>query len=146
MDISKDKAAKYLGTALVSIAHLDFSHPCGQIDRKVIEQLKRYFEGEGCMNEDISNRVPVMIDNQTFHTGLEKLSAQTERRVVVLKKTICQSHQNRMGYRFPLRSSPPCPPSLIRCTPLSLGACVSWETSNRSDMAWSGIVAWRGMA
>jgi hypothetical protein len=74
MDISKDKAAKYLGTALVSIAHLTFPHPCRQIDRKVIEQLKRDFEGEGCLNEDISNGVPVMIDNETFHAGLEKLA------------------------------------------------------------------------
>jgi len=74
MDILKDKDAKYLGTALVSIAHLTFPHPCRQIDRKVVEQLKRDFEGEGCLNEDISNGVPVMIDNEAFYKGLEKLA------------------------------------------------------------------------
>jgi hypothetical protein len=39
--ISRDKLAKYKGSAQVSIAHLDFPYPCRQIDRKVIEQLKK---------------------------------------------------------------------------------------------------------
>jgi hypothetical protein len=50
--ISRDKLAKYKGLAEVSIAHLDFLHLCRQIDRKVIERLKRDFEGEGCIKDE----------------------------------------------------------------------------------------------
>jgi hypothetical protein len=56
--ISRDKLAKYKGTALISIAHLDFPHPSRQVDRKIIEQLKRDFEGEGCTKDEPTNRIP----------------------------------------------------------------------------------------
>jgi hypothetical protein len=71
--ISKDKLVKYKGTALISIAHLDFPHPCRQIDRKIIEQLKRDFEGEGCVREEPTNRIPAIIEDRTLQAGLEKL-------------------------------------------------------------------------
>ncbi|CZR66023.1 uncharacterized protein PAC_15923 [Phialocephala subalpina] len=62
--ISRDKLAKYKGTAQISIAHLDFPHPCRQVDRKVIKQLKRDFEA--------------IIDDPTLQAGLEKLATSVD--------------------------------------------------------------------
>ncbi|KAH8674430.1 hypothetical protein BGZ60DRAFT_403952 [Tricladium varicosporioides] len=76
--ISKDKLAKYKGSALVAIAHLAFPHPCRQVDRKIIEQLKRDFEGEGCKIEEPNNRIPAIIDDPTLQEVLEKLATSAE--------------------------------------------------------------------
>jgi hypothetical protein len=76
--ISTDKLAKYKGSAEVSIAHLDFPHPCRQIDRKVIERLKRDFEGEGCIKDKQINRIPAIIEDSILQIGLEKLAINTE--------------------------------------------------------------------
>ena len=43
--IARDKLAKYKGTAKVLIVHLDFPYPFRQENRKIVEQLKRNFEG-----------------------------------------------------------------------------------------------------
>jgi hypothetical protein len=76
--ISLDKLAKYKGSAKVSIAHLDFPHPCRQINIKVIEQLKRDFEGEGCIKDKQTNRIPAIIEDSILQTGLEKLAMNNE--------------------------------------------------------------------
>jgi hypothetical protein len=57
----------------VSIEHLAFSHPCRQIDTKVIERLIRDFEGEGCIKE--TNRIPAIIDDSTLYAALKKLAS-----------------------------------------------------------------------
>jgi hypothetical protein len=74
--ISNDKRAKYRGSAQVSIEHLDFPHPCRNIDTKVIERLIRDFEGEGCIQE--TNRIPAIIDDSILHAGLRKLAMTPE--------------------------------------------------------------------
>ena len=76
--IAKDKNAMYRGTARVSITHLDFPHTYRQIDRKVIAQLKRDFEGEGCNKDEPANRIPAIIDDATLKEGLEKLAISVE--------------------------------------------------------------------
>jgi hypothetical protein len=76
--ISRDKLAKYKGSAKVSIAHLDFPHPCRQINSRVIERLKRDFEGEGCIKDKQTNRIPAIIDDSILQIGLEKLAINTE--------------------------------------------------------------------
>jgi hypothetical protein len=45
--VYRDKLAKYLGSARVWITYLDFPYLSRQIDRRVIAQLKRDFDGEG---------------------------------------------------------------------------------------------------
>jgi Protein of unknown function (DUF3723) len=74
--ISADKLAKYRGSARVSIEHLEFPHPCRQIDTKVIKRLIRDFEGEGCIKE--TNRIPAIIDDSTLYAGLKKLAMSAE--------------------------------------------------------------------
>jgi Protein of unknown function (DUF3723) len=76
--ISRDKLAKYKGTAVVWIAHLHFPNPCRQVDRKVIKQLKRDFEGEGCIREKPTNWVPAIIDEPTLQAVLGNLATGAE--------------------------------------------------------------------
>lgn len=76
--VSKDKLAKYRGTAIVSISHLHFPHPCRQVDRKVVQQLKRDFEGEGCIKDIPKNPVPAIIDEPTLQAALKKLATSAE--------------------------------------------------------------------
>lgn len=73
-----DQLAKYRGSAKVWITHLDFPHPSRQIDRRVIEQLKRDFDGEGCIKDRADHRIPAIIDDSTLQEGLEKLAISTE--------------------------------------------------------------------
>jgi hypothetical protein len=47
-----------------------------QVDKRIIEQLKRYFEGQGCMSQ--SNRIPAIIDDSTLEAGLEGLAINAE--------------------------------------------------------------------
>jgi Protein of unknown function (DUF3723) len=74
--ISRDKLAKYKGTAQVPIENLDFPHPYRQIDASIIERLKRDFEGEGCIRT--TNRIPAVIDGTTLQAQLQKLTLETE--------------------------------------------------------------------
>lgn len=75
--IAQDKLAKYKGSAQVSITHLDFPHPCRQVDRRIVEQLKKDFEGQGCMRH--SNRVPAIIDDSILETALGDINTQSFR-------------------------------------------------------------------
>lgn len=59
------------------ITYLDFLYPCRLVNRRIIERLKRDFEGEGYI-KDKPNRVLAMIDDQTLQVGLEKLATTTE--------------------------------------------------------------------
>jgi hypothetical protein len=74
--ISRDKHAKYRGSAQVSIEHLDFPHPCRHIDINVIGQLIRNFEGEGCIKD--TNRIPAIINDSILYAGLNKLETSAE--------------------------------------------------------------------
>jgi hypothetical protein len=76
--ISSDKLTKYKGTALVLIAHLHFPFPCRQVDKKVVDQLKRDFEGEGGIKDLPINRVPAIIDQSILQAGLNKLATSPE--------------------------------------------------------------------
>ncbi|KAG0645121.1 hypothetical protein D0Z07_9209 [Hyphodiscus hymeniophilus] len=76
--VCRDKLAKYRGSAKVWISHLEFPHPSRQVDRRVIEQLKRDFDGEGCIKERANHRIPAVIDDSTLQVGLEKLSITAE--------------------------------------------------------------------
>jgi hypothetical protein len=76
--IASDKLAKFKGAARVSIQHLEFPHPTRQIDRRAIRQLVRDFEGEGCIREKPSHRIPIIIDNSILQAALEKLSLTAE--------------------------------------------------------------------
>ena len=74
--ISFDKQVNYKGTAQVRIANLDFPHPFRQINRRIIERLKRDFEGEGCIRR--TNRIPVVIDDTTLQAELQRLAIRPE--------------------------------------------------------------------
>ncbi|CZT53525.1 uncharacterized protein RSE6_15146 [Rhynchosporium secalis] len=76
--IAIDKLAKFKGAARVSIRNLEFPHPSRQIDRKAIRQLTREFDGEGCIREEQSHRIPAVIDASTLQAALEKLSLTAE--------------------------------------------------------------------
>ncbi len=76
--IASDKLAKFKGTARVPITHLDFPHPVREIDRKAIKQLIRDFEGEGCIREEPSHRIPAVIDDSILEEALEKISLTAE--------------------------------------------------------------------
>ena len=76
--IASDKLAKFKGAARVSIQHLEFPHPTRPIDRKAIRQLIREFDGEGCIREEASHRIPVVIDNSILQAALERLSLTAE--------------------------------------------------------------------
>ena len=71
--ITRDKLANFKGSCRIFIKHLEFPHPSRQIDSRIIEQLQRDFDGEGCLRDEPSNRVPVIIDDSTLQTGLNKL-------------------------------------------------------------------------
>jgi hypothetical protein len=74
--ISRDKVAKYKGTAQVPFENLSFPHPYRQIDRRIIERLKRDFEGEGCIKT--TNRIPAVIDDATLSAELQKLDVESD--------------------------------------------------------------------
>lgn len=76
--IASDKLAKFKGAARVSFQHLEFLHPTRQIDRKTIRQLIRDFDGEGCIREEPSHRIPIIADNSILQAALEKLSLTAE--------------------------------------------------------------------
>jgi hypothetical protein len=78
LKIANDKLAKFKGTARVSITHLDFPHPTRQIDEKIIRQLVRDFEGEGCIREEPSHRIPAVIDDSVLEEALEKIPLTAE--------------------------------------------------------------------
>jgi hypothetical protein len=90
--ISEDKHAKYKGTAQISIEHLDFPHPCRQVDKKIIEQLKRDFEGEGCIKDQPNNWIPAVIHDSTLQAALEKLATSTEKFKAASKEKPLQLH------------------------------------------------------
>lgn len=77
-NVSVDKLAKYKGTARISIDHLYFPHSCRQPDKRIVEQLKRDFEGEGCIKDQANNRIPAIIHDSILESGLEKLAISTE--------------------------------------------------------------------
>jgi hypothetical protein len=62
-EICRDKLAKFKGAARVYFTHLDFLYPNRQIDRRIIEQLKRDFDGEGYIRQEPKNRIPAIIDS-----------------------------------------------------------------------------------
>lgn len=76
--VYRDKLAKYLGSARVWITHLDFPYPSRQINRRIITQLKRDFDGEGCIKEQPDHRIPAVIDNSVLRAGLQRLAISTE--------------------------------------------------------------------
>lgn len=76
--IARDKLAKFKGTARVSIIHLDFPRPSRQVEKKVIDQLIRDFDGEGCIREEPSHRIPAMIEDSVLAVALRKLSISAE--------------------------------------------------------------------
>jgi hypothetical protein len=76
--IATDKLAKFKGAARVSFRHLEFPYPARQIDEKVIQQLLRDFDGEGCIREERSHWIPVVIDESILQTTLEKNSLTPE--------------------------------------------------------------------
>ena len=76
--ILNDKLAKFKGAARVMIEHLEFPHPIRQIDKKTIRQLVRDFDGEGCIREEPSHRIPVIMDNSILRAALEKISLTAE--------------------------------------------------------------------
>jgi Protein of unknown function (DUF3723) len=78
LKIANDKLAKFKGTARVSITHLDFPHPTRQIDDKIVKQLIRDFEGEGCIREEPSHRIPAVIDDSILEEALEKIPLTAE--------------------------------------------------------------------
>lgn len=76
--ITSDKLAKFKGTARVSITHLDFPHPARQIDEKIITQLVRDFEGEGCIREEPCHRIPAVMDDLVLEEALGQIPLTTE--------------------------------------------------------------------
>lgn len=76
--ISEDKSAKYMGTAEIFIKHLEFPHPCRKIDWKIVDQLVRDFDGEGCIRDQPVNRIPAVISNSILQEGLQKLAISAE--------------------------------------------------------------------
>jgi hypothetical protein len=76
--ILRDKLANFKGTARVAITHLEFPHPSRQIDRKIIEQLLRDFDGEGCRPEEPDHRIPAIIEDSVLQVALEKLSMSAD--------------------------------------------------------------------
>lgn len=71
--ILHDKLANFKGTARIAIKHLAFPHPSRQIDRKIIDQLLRDFEGEGCRPEEPDHRIPAIVDDLVLEAALEKI-------------------------------------------------------------------------
>ena len=76
--ICRDELANYKGSAQVWITHLDFPHPIRQIDRRVITQLKRDFDGEGCIKTRPEHRVPAVIGESMLQEALQKLAISSE--------------------------------------------------------------------
>ena len=76
--IASDKLAKFKGAARVSIQNLDFPHPIREVDQKVIDQLIRDFDGEGCIRAEPSHRIPAVIDNSILQAALQKISLTAE--------------------------------------------------------------------
>jgi hypothetical protein len=58
--------------------HIAFPSPSRPVDKKIIKQLQRDFGGEGCLREELSNRVPAIIDNLTLEGLLNKLGYNAE--------------------------------------------------------------------
>ncbi|KAH6719517.1 hypothetical protein BKA61DRAFT_473160, partial [Leptodontidium sp. MPI-SDFR-AT-0119] len=48
------------------------------IDRKAIRQLIRDFDGEGCIREEPSHRILIIINNSILQAALKKFSLTTE--------------------------------------------------------------------
>ena len=76
--ISRDKLANFKGSCKIFIKHLCFPNPARPVDEKIIEQLQRDFDGEGCLREEPNNRVPVIIDDLALQEGLNKLGYDAE--------------------------------------------------------------------
>jgi hypothetical protein len=76
--ILHDKLANFKGTARIAIKHLAFPYPSRQIDRKIIDQLLRDFEGEGCKPEEPDHRIPAVVDNSVLEAALAKLSMSVD--------------------------------------------------------------------
>jgi len=76
--IASDKLAKFKGAARVLIQHLDFPHPTRQVDKRAIRQLIKDFEGEGCIREESSHRIPAIMEDWTLQAALEKNSFTVE--------------------------------------------------------------------
>jgi hypothetical protein len=74
LKITSNKLAKFKGIARVWITYLDFPYPARQINKKIIRQLIRDFEREGCIQEEPSHRIPAVIDNLVLEEALEKIS------------------------------------------------------------------------
>ena len=76
--IASDKLAKFKGAARILIQHLEFPHSIRQIDRKAVRQLKRDFDGEGCIRDEPSHRIPAIMDSLILQAALEKISLTAE--------------------------------------------------------------------
>jgi hypothetical protein len=71
--ISEDRLAKYKGSAQILIEHLDFPYLCRKVDKRIVDQLKRDFKGEGCNSNQLINWIPAVISDSVLQEGLEKL-------------------------------------------------------------------------
>jgi hypothetical protein len=71
--IGSDKLAKFKGAARISIQNPDFPHPIREVDQKVIDQLIRDFDGEGCVRAEPSHRIPAVIDNSMLQAALQRM-------------------------------------------------------------------------
>lgn len=83
--VARDTASNFVGTARIWIKHLKFPNPSRQIDRKIITQLKRDFDGEGCNPEKLSNRIPAIIPAPVFQTVLSILHTNAETFKIISK-------------------------------------------------------------
>jgi hypothetical protein len=73
--ITANKLAKYRGTVKMSNGNLHFLQPYCEIDRTIVEQLKRDYEGEGCIKYEQSSWVPAIIDDTVLQQELQKLGS-----------------------------------------------------------------------
>lgn len=76
--IFKDKLACYKGTAQIGFDHLYFPQPCRQFDRKIVDQLKKDFDGEGYKRDKTENRISAIIKNSLLQEALLVLTISSE--------------------------------------------------------------------
>ena len=78
--VSKKSYSSLLLKTYLSILlqNLDFPHTAHQIDEKIIRQLIRDSEGEGCIQEEPSEWIPAVMDDSILEEALGRIPLTTE--------------------------------------------------------------------
>jgi hypothetical protein len=81
IQVARERRVKYLGTAKVNIAEIEFEPPLPQdLNLENLERLRSIFRKEGCRRLEVNHFIPVIVSRDAFEAA--KIRAQIDTHVL----------------------------------------------------------------